>query len=46
MSQITYHNPTYFENNQCIFYMLKVRDNEDVEYMFVINSIELDITLQ
>lgn len=52
VSQITYQNPIYFENNQLKFYPLKVRDDEDAEYMFVshkhygFNSIELCITLQ
>jgi hypothetical protein len=52
VSQITYQNPIYFESSKCKFYSLKVRDDEDVEYMFVshehsgCNSIELYITLK
>ena len=49
---MTYQNPIFFENVQCKFFPLKVRDDEDVEYMFVsqehsgCNCIELYITLQ
>lgn len=51
MSQSTYQNPIYLENSQCKFYPLKVRDDEDVEYIFFSHehsgwiSIELYITL-